>query len=523
MKISRSQVATNVPTHKLPACWEYTNVGNVAALQPGYAFKSTWFTDEGVRLLRGTNIVPGGTRWEDVVRIPLSRVSEFSEYDLNVGDIVIAMDRPVISTGLKVTVLNLDDIPSLLLQRVGRFRLMGAIESEFLFAFLNGQDFLEHTGVLATGTQLPHISKSDIESAQIPIPPLNEQGRIVTAIESLQQRSAKARTLLTEVELLIDKLRQSILHSAFSGRLTADWRAKNPDVEPADQLLARIRVERRQRWEDAELAKFEAKGKTPTKGWREKYKEPITSSEEVLQKLPDSWRWATIDELAIVGTGSTPKRNNNEFWVNGTIPWITSTAVNQEFVTEESELVTVAGAEKTRLKMYPKGTLLIALYGEGKTRGMVTELSLDATINQALAAMQFNGLATAVKPFAKRSMIAAYERMRQSSMGGVQPNLNLDKVRKIQVPVAPLTEQIQLLKRVDEQLEHLSKLEIKINAMRASLSDLNSSILAKAFRGELVPQDPKDEPASELLARIQAARKAEASTKKASKKKKASL
>src|SRR5690606_33796124 len=105
------------------------------------------------------------TRWTDTVHLPEERVPEFNEYLLHAGDVVIAMDRPVISTGLKIARLQASDLPALLLQRVGRFLLEGSISQDFAFVFLQSPYFLRHIGVQATGTQLPHISANDIESA----------------------------------------------------------------------------------------------------------------------------------------------------------------------------------------------------------------------------------------------------------------------------------------------------------------------------------------------------------------------
>ena len=106
-------------------------------------------------------------------------------------------------------------------------------------------------------------------------------------IESLQERSSRARRALSEVGPLLEQFRQSVLRAAFSGRLTADWRATHRDVEPATELLSRIRTERRHRWEQSELAKYEAKGKKPPKNWQDKYKEPEPVDASELPTLPD--------------------------------------------------------------------------------------------------------------------------------------------------------------------------------------------------------------------------------------------
>jgi type I restriction enzyme S subunit len=104
------------------------------------------------------------------------------------------------------------------------------------------------------------LTKQMILDFELPLPPLNEQRRIVEKIEALTARSRKAREALAAIPELLDQFRQSVLAAAFRGDLTADWREQNPDVEPAEALLERIRVERRKRWEEAELEKMRAKG-----------------------------------------------------------------------------------------------------------------------------------------------------------------------------------------------------------------------------------------------------------------------
>ena len=141
------------------------------------------------------------------------------------------------------------------------------------------------------------INQQQIASMPIPLPPLNEQRRIVSTIEQLTARSHKARAALEDVPKLIAQFRQSVLAAAFRGDLTADWREKNPDIEPASELLERIKIDRRKRWEEAELEKMKAKGKEPNDDkWKEKYQEPdlpITSS---LPEIPNSLEFRLKNE-----------------------------------------------------------------------------------------------------------------------------------------------------------------------------------------------------------------------------------
>ncbi|MGB5631452.1 MAG: restriction endonuclease subunit S, partial [Waterburya sp.] len=138
-----------------------------------------------------------------------------------------------------------------------------------------------------------------LKASKIPLPPLNEQKRIVAKIEALQTRSTAVKEELEAIKPLLDQFRQSVLASAFRGDLTKDWREQNPDVEPADVLLERIRVERRRRWEEAELEKMKAKGKVPKDDkWKKKYKEPVEPDIKTSSLLPDKWSLASFAQVS---------------------------------------------------------------------------------------------------------------------------------------------------------------------------------------------------------------------------------
>ncbi len=223
-----------------PATWAVARLYDILELQPGYAFKSKSYSEDGIRLLRGTNIIPRGIRWSSVVFIPQADRQEYIEYELHEGDIVIAMDRPLISTGLKIARLSASDTPSLLLQRVGRFLPHGEIDSTFLYYFLQGPTFRHQIAGQATGTQLPHVSGNDIESCPVVLPPLNEQRVIGLILDVMMRSIAQLQTTLQGNTDSLEKLNQSILAKAFRGELVP----QDPSDEPASELLARIQAER---------------------------------------------------------------------------------------------------------------------------------------------------------------------------------------------------------------------------------------------------------------------------------------
>jgi type I restriction enzyme, S subunit len=160
------------------ASGEVRTVGKFRKLQNGYAFKSTWFAKSGIRLLRNANIGHGEVRWDDVVYLPSEREKEFERFHLREGDIVLALDRPFIVTGTKVARLKAADLPSLLLQRVGRFvETDKGLSDDYLLLWINSPHFVEQIDP-GRSAGVPHISSRQVESAEIYIPPLVEQRRI---------------------------------------------------------------------------------------------------------------------------------------------------------------------------------------------------------------------------------------------------------------------------------------------------------------------------------------------------------
>lgn len=211
----------------------------------------------------------------------------------------------------------------------------------------------------------------------------------------------------------------------------------------------------------------------------------------------------SIGEIARVGTGATPKAGDPRYYERGEIPWVTSGALNDEDVKQGSALVTEAALRETNCKLFTPGTILLAMYGEGKTRGKSAILSITACTNQAIAAIQCDE--AIVRPrYLLRFLQGRYEKTRYAAAGGVQPNLNLSIVKAISLPVPSLATQDKIVDHVDVALAALSLLTVESTAASKLLGRLGQSILAKAFRGELVPQDPVDEPASVLLDRIRA-------------------
>ena len=369
-------------------------------------------------------------------------------------------------------------------------------------------------GALDKSTAIPSLSRDDLYRVLVPVAPRAEQTRIVAKLEELLSDLDAGVAELQAAQKKLAQYRQSLLKAAVEGALTAEWRTQHQPTETGAQLLQRILQERRARWEARQLAKFAEQGKTPPKDWQKKYPEPVQPDASGLPQLPQGWVWATIDQIAQVGTGVTPLRSKSAYFNEGTIPWVTSGALNSEAVASATELVTELALKECRLELYPVGSLLVAMYGEGKTRGKCSELRIPATINQAIAAIVLEPAAQSCKAYLKAFLLDSYEKMRAQASGGVQPNLNLQIVKAIALPLPPCSEQAEITQLLDGQFDQISQQQIAVQVSLQQSTAQRQNILRAAFSGQLVPQDPHDEPASALLERIRAERAAQGAVKK---------
>lgn len=198
--------------------------------------------------------------------------------------------------------------------------------------------------------------------------------------------------------------------------------------------------------------------------------------------LPDHWAVATIDQLCDVGTGTTPRKGDKKYWQDGHIPWITSSACNRKFADVATGFVTDEALAETNLTLYPPGTLLLAMYGEGKTRGSHTMLRIEATTNQAVAALLTSCLEEPTVRWLRIFLESNYLDMRRKSSGGVQPNLNLSIVKAIELPFPPIVEQTVIADEIDRRFSVLDQVEATVNASLRNCDQLRQAVLKRAFR-----------------------------------------
>jgi type I restriction enzyme S subunit len=207
--------------------------------------------------------------------------------------------------------------------------------------------------------------------------------------------------------------------------------------------------------------------------------------ETEIGQIPESWELASIDKHFSVVSGGTPSRGNAAYWAGGTIPWVKTTEVNYSVINETEEHITQAGLDGSAAKMLRPGTLLMAMYGQGVTRGKVGILGIEAACNQACAAMTPTDDQVLPQYF-YHYLTSRYEAIRSLAHGGQQQNLNLDIVRRIDVPVPPAIEEQQEIVDVLDALDRKVDLHRR---KRAVLDQLFKSLLHKLTTGDVSVND----------------------------------
>ena len=386
------------------------------------------------------------------------------------------------------------------------------IAPHFAMYALQTPDVRQHltSNISGVGGSLMRVRMDPLWRTRIPLAPLPEQRRIVAKIESLFAKLDEGVAALEQAQANLTRYRASVLKAAVDGRLTEQWRRENPSDETGAELLRRILAERRKRWEEEQLANFEAKGRKPPRNWKAKYKEPVEPDTRNLRELPDGWCWATVDQLGRVIGGLTknPARRN----LSLRLPYLrVANVYADEMRLDDIRTIGVTKAELDRVSLLPGDLLIVEGNGSADQIGRVA--LWDGTIKPCvhqnhLIKVRFGRYIRPRWPLmwllspAGRSTVLH----RASSTSGLH-TLSLSKVRSLPIPLPPRLEQAEAERAASTLRDATQIVEGGLGAGTIRADALRQSILKRAFEGRLVPQDPADEPASVLFDRIRAQRR----------------
>lgn len=433
---------------ELPAGWETVTLSEISS-DIAYGFTASASSSRiGPKLLRITDLQNGEIDWASV---PYCECEE-KKFLLKVGDIVFA--RTGATTG-KSHFLDVVPEMAVFASYLIRVRVTSDLESKYISYFMQSPRYWRQIAAESKGSAQPGVNASSLAALSVPLAPVLEQRRIVEKTKALTARSRRAREALDMLPALIDRYRQSILAAAFRGDLTADWR-NEPESNEGDE---------------------DADGPFP---------------------IPASWSWKAFGDVASVAANLVDPQdwldsphiapNNIESKTGRLLPFGT---IGEDGVISQKHKFRPGHIIYSKIRPYLAKAVYVDFDGLCSADAYPIETELSA-------------------PYLHKWMISpAFTAIASESQGRtVLPKINKEALYRIPVPVPPKEEQELIASRLGKASMQMEKMCEQLENAAARLATLDQSILAKAFRGELVPQDPNDEPAAVLLERIRAERAA---------------
>jgi type I restriction enzyme S subunit len=454
---------------QLPQGWIWTTVADISErIQYGYTASAT-LEPIGPKMLRITDIQDNNVDWTSVPYCQIDDTQK-QKYFLRKGDLVFARTGATVGKSFLIRT----DIPeAVFASYLIRIILSKHVKNEFVYYFFQSNRYWTQIRQGQVGTGQPSVNSKILSKIAIPLPPLAEQNRIVETIETLFSENEIARVALNKVSTLLRSFRQSVLAKAFQGELTQ----RDSKDQPPQELLERIQQDRQNRREHKRNGR------------------KLTTEDSL--DLPTEWTWTQLGQICHIGKhhvdpSKKPRENYNYLSIEN-IESESGNLVNFK-PTLGKDIHSVKIAFTTEDVLYSK---------------------LRPYLNKVHIPSFFGVSATDLIPLRPeggipREYIAYYLRTRrvveyanQNTRGIQLPRLQVNELLSLPIPLASLEEMNRVVSRIETLLDFAENIKTVVEAAKERNSKINEAILSKAFNGELVPQNPNDEPASQQLLRIQ--------------------
>ncbi|WP_206602525.1 restriction endonuclease subunit S [Cyanobacterium aponinum] len=457
---------------------------------------------DGIPSLGGEHLTySGGFNFSSIRYVPESFANKMTRGNIQEEDILIVKDGA--TTGKTAYVDKTFPFKKAVInEHIFICRASKLIDSKCLFYYLISKQGQDQILSNFQGSAQGGINLSFAPNTEVILPPLNEQKRIVAKLEKLLAKVNESCDRLSRIPTILKRFRQSVLASACSGRLTADWRKSHPDIESADELLKRIQQERLDQ------------AKTPAQ--KSKIQEIYLSEEtEDNELLPESWNFITLNKLCISFDYGTSQKSLKE----GKVPVLRMGNI-QDGEIDWNDLVYSSDENEINKYNLSPNTVLFNRTNSAEKVGKTAIYRGDRSAIFAGYLIRINNCPELDPEYLNYCLNTPYAKSYCNSVksdGVNQSNINAQKLAKFEIPFCAIEEQKEIVKRVKALFKKCDLIEQRYLKAKTYTDKLTQSILAKAFRGELVPQDSNDEPAEVLLERI---REEKTLTEKSSKGKK---
>lgn len=427
------------------------------------------------------------------------------------GDVLFAKITPCMENGKMAVVPEVRNGLGFGSTEFHVLRAKSAVSAKYIYYYVSSQSFrreAEHNMSGAVGQR--RVTTPYLSECEVPLPPSNEQHRIVAKIEELFSELDKGIENLKTAQAQLKVYRQALLKHAFEGKLTAQWREQNRDkLETAEALLARIQKERAQRYQQ-QLADWEASGKQGSKPKAPKPLPPLGAEELAeLPELPEGWGYTRVGALIDEPAYGTSKKCDYESKGKGVlrIPNVVSGKID----TSDLKYAKFDDDEITAYQLEVGDILTIRSNGSVSIVGQCALVSdKDTDYLYAGYLIKLRPLHSIVEPSYLLNAFSCHSVRKQienksKSTSGVN-NINSGELQSLVVAVCDINEQKQIMVEIESRLSEADQLDQTLATSLQQAEALRQSILKRAFSGQLVAQDASDEPASALLARIRAER-----------------
>ena len=453
----------------LPEGWATTSVGEVATYQNGRPFKPSEWGSTGLPIIRIQNLNDTAANYN------FSDNHHEEKFRVRNGDLLFAW-----SASLGAYIWRGQE--AWLNQHIFRVDHTEMVDRLFLYYALT--DLIADLYAKTHGSGMVHVTKGKFEETQLMLPPFNEQRRIVTKIDELFSELDKGVESLKTARVQLNVYRQAVLKHAFEGKLTA----QDPNDEPASELLKRVAAEKARRVKQGVL--------------REQKSLPPINDEDAEFDL-ESWQRVRMAEVIKLWNGFAFK--SDDFQSEG-IPVIRiGDLKNGEVSLSDAVCVSDAVSKTVGTEVWiPPNALLIAMSGATTGKTAFNRTGTPLLLNQRVGRVEVFSVSVSFIRFFFETAVA---RNLSISRGSAIPNLSTQQINETVIAIPPLAEQHRIVVKIEEQLSVLEELDKTLDQQLSKAAALRQSILKKAFSGQLVAQDPNDEPASVLLDRIKAEKK----------------
>ena len=359
------------------------------------------------------------------------------------------------------------------------------VSPEFLLVALKRMEAKILTNCRKSGTTVESLVTRKLKDLLIPLPPRPEQSRIVRKVDTLNVRANRIRTGLDAIPELIERYKFTFLRSAFRGEQSAQFREEN-DLESVSDLLKKLAPPEQGRG-----------GRKPTGEIR-----PGTGAVSINNprtKLPDGWDWVPLLRIARQETGHTPSRAHPEWW-GGEIPWISIPDANTHhgrIIHDTVQKINKDGLANSSARLLPKGTVVLS---RTASVGYVTILGREMATSQDFVTWTCS---EAIEPkYLMYALMSEGSKIRDFGEGTTHTTIYFPEIRALNIKLAPIKEQRELVRRIDLAFEKMDSVAEKVEETLRLTGRLDRLILERAVAGELVPPNLSDEPIDELLTRV---------------------